>query len=54
MQIDGTIIAPSDPSAWKCPDDKCNIWIEFHDFKGLLIVIRGSGTIDGQGQSGGV
>ncbi|KAM4132851.1 hypothetical protein ACJW30_01G283500 [Castanea mollissima] len=41
VQIDGTIIAPSDPSAWKCPDDKCDIWIEFHDFKGLLI--RGSG-----------
>ncbi|KAL4653701.1 hypothetical protein ACB092_01G324400 [Castanea dentata] len=47
VQIDGTIIAPSDPSAWKCPDDKCDIWIEFHDFKGLLI--RGSGTINGQG-----
>uniref|UniRef100_A0A7N2L034 Polygalacturonase n=1 Tax=Quercus lobata TaxID=97700 RepID=A0A7N2L034_QUELO len=40
VQIDGTIIAPGDPSAWKCPDDKCLIWIEFSDFKGLLI--RGS------------
>lgn len=48
MQIDGTIIAPGDPSAWKCPDDKCLIWIEFSDFRGLLI--RGSGTINGQGK----
>ncbi|XP_058188007.1 probable polygalacturonase At1g80170 [Rhododendron vialii] len=46
-QIDGTLIAPSDPSEWKCKDDKCSKWITFHNLNHLSI--SGSGTINGQG-----
>ncbi|KAI8533862.1 hypothetical protein RHMOL_Rhmol10G0042500 [Rhododendron molle] len=45
--IDGTLIAPSDPSEWKCKDDTCSQWITFHNINNLLI--SGSGTINGQG-----
>ncbi|XP_059654375.1 probable polygalacturonase At1g80170 [Cornus florida] len=46
--IDGTIIAPSNPSEWKCEDDKyCRQWIHFLDLEGLYI--SGSGTINGNG-----
>ncbi|KAI8533863.1 hypothetical protein RHMOL_Rhmol10G0042600 [Rhododendron molle] len=45
--IDGTLIAPSDPSEWKCKDDTCSQWITFHNISNLFIT--GSGTINGQG-----
>ncbi|KAK4833441.1 hypothetical protein QYF36_005124 [Acer negundo] len=53
FQIDGDIVAPSDPNAWHgCDgdDDKlCHAWIEFKHFDGLYI--QGSGTINGRGRS---
>ena len=48
VQIDGNIIAPSNPFAWKCNDQKCHQWITFENFDGLFI--QGSGTINGQGK----
>ncbi|XP_040952159.1 polygalacturonase [Gossypium hirsutum] len=48
IQIDGILIAPSDPSSWKCNDANCNNWITFQHFDGL--VIQGSGSLHGQGQ----
>ncbi|WRX21758.1 Glycoside hydrolase [Theobroma cacao] len=45
--INGTIIAPSNPSEWKCNDKNCHQWITFEHFDGLSI--QGSGTINGQG-----
>ncbi|TYH68297.1 hypothetical protein ES332_D06G248900v1 [Gossypium tomentosum] len=48
VQIDGILIAPSDPSSWKCNDANCNNWITFQHFDGL--VIQGSGSLHGQGQ----
>ncbi|XWS30279.1 hypothetical protein CRYUN_Cryun24cG0103100 [Craigia yunnanensis] len=48
FQIDGNIIAPSNPFAWKCNDRKCHQWITFENFDGLFI--QGSGTINGQGK----
>ncbi|KAG4196719.1 hypothetical protein ERO13_A06G189100v2 [Gossypium hirsutum] len=48
IQIDGILIAPSDPSSWKCNDANCNNWITFQHFDGLII--RGTGSLHGQGQ----
>ncbi|MBA0635791.1 hypothetical protein Godav_022338 [Gossypium davidsonii] len=48
VQIDGILIAPSDPSSWKCNDANCNNWITFQHFDGLII--QGSGSLHGQGQ----
>ncbi|XVE68071.1 hypothetical protein DITRI_Ditri09bG0039700 [Diplodiscus trichospermus] len=49
FQIDGKIMAPSNPFAWKCVNDStCQQWISFEHFDNL--VIRGSGIINGQGK----
>ncbi|XP_052197664.1 probable polygalacturonase At1g80170 isoform X2 [Diospyros lotus] len=45
--IDGTLVAPWDPSKWKCRGKKCHQWIGFSQLDGLYI--SGSGTINGQG-----
>ncbi|KAF8399417.1 hypothetical protein HHK36_015282 [Tetracentron sinense] len=47
VEINGKIVAPSDPSKWKCNHSYCNKWIKFVRVDGLSI--SGSGTIDGQG-----
>ncbi|XP_038998463.1 probable polygalacturonase At1g80170 [Hibiscus syriacus] len=46
FQIDGNIIAPSEPSAWERKRN-CHHWIGFKNFDGLFI--QGSGTINGHG-----
>ncbi|TYG56184.1 hypothetical protein ES288_D08G043400v1 [Gossypium darwinii] len=48
FQIDGILIAPSDPSSWKCNDTNCNNWITFQHFDGLIV--QGIGSLHGQGQ----
>ncbi|MBA0799839.1 hypothetical protein Gohar_010328 [Gossypium harknessii] len=48
FQIDGILIAPSDPSSWKCKDTNCNNWITFQHFDGLII--QGTGSLHGQGR----
>ncbi|TYH04852.1 hypothetical protein ES288_A08G038300v1 [Gossypium darwinii] len=48
FQIDGILIAPSDPSSWKCKETNCNNWITFQHFDGLII--QGTGSLHGQGQ----
>ncbi|TYI13176.1 hypothetical protein ES332_A08G040200v1 [Gossypium tomentosum] len=48
FQIDGILIAPSDPSSWKCKETNCNNWINFQHFDGLII--QGTGSLHGQGQ----
>ncbi|KAH1091392.1 hypothetical protein J1N35_018649 [Gossypium stocksii] len=47
-EIDGVLIAPSDPSSWKCKGTNCNNWITFQHFDGLII--QGTGSLHGQGQ----
>ncbi|KAK4489845.1 hypothetical protein RD792_000490 [Penstemon davidsonii] len=47
VQIDGNLVAPIEPSNWKCEDDNCHRWIYFHKVDGLKV--RGHGTIDGHG-----
>ncbi|XP_030469875.2 probable polygalacturonase At1g80170 [Syzygium oleosum] len=48
IQIDGTLAAPGDPSAWKKRDKKsCRHWIMIGDVDGLSVL--GSGAIDGNG-----
>ncbi|GMJ04193.1 hypothetical protein like AT1G70500 [Hibiscus trionum] len=46
FQIDGKLIAPSEPSAWECKRN-CHHWTGFKNLDGLSI--QGSGTINGQG-----
>ncbi|KAH1063209.1 hypothetical protein J1N35_028196 [Gossypium stocksii] len=48
LSIDGILIAPCDPSSWKCNDKNCNNWITFQHFDGLII--QGTGSLHGQGQ----
>ncbi|XP_010552650.1 PREDICTED: probable polygalacturonase At1g80170 [Tarenaya hassleriana] len=45
IQIDGTIVAPDEPSKWN-PDFQ-RIWLEFSKLKG--VIFQGSGVIDGSG-----
>ncbi|KAF8399418.1 hypothetical protein HHK36_015283 [Tetracentron sinense] len=47
VEINRKIVAPSDPSKWKCDSGNCNQWITFIEVDGLFI--EGFGTIDGQG-----
>ncbi|XP_052490435.1 probable polygalacturonase At1g80170 [Gossypium raimondii] len=47
-EIDGILIAPTDPSSWKCNDTNCNNWITFQHFDGLIV--QGIGSLHGQGQ----
>ncbi|PIN06788.1 Polygalacturonase [Handroanthus impetiginosus] len=47
MEIDGNLMAPSDPSKWDCENNVCDRWIYFHRVDGLTV--RGYGTIDGRG-----
>ncbi|KAI6700588.1 hypothetical protein NL676_014912 [Syzygium grande] len=48
IQIDGTLAAPGDPSAWqKCDEKSCRHWIMIGDVDGLSVL--GSGAIDGNG-----
>ncbi|PSS30440.1 Polygalacturonaseprecursor [Actinidia chinensis var. chinensis] len=47
VKIDGELIAPRDPSKWKCKGNKCHQWIGFVNLNGLYI--SGSGTINAQG-----
>ncbi|MBA0762529.1 hypothetical protein Gotri_012127, partial [Gossypium trilobum] len=46
FQIDGILIAPSDPSSWKCNDTNCNNWITFQHFDGLIV--QGIGSLHGK------
>ncbi|XP_057982359.1 probable polygalacturonase At1g80170 [Malania oleifera] len=45
--INGNLIAPSEPSKWKCTKKKCPQWIAFAHMNGLYL--QGSGIINGQG-----
>lgn len=47
FQIDGNLVAPSDPSNWECEGGVCHQWLYFHLVDGLRL--RGRGTIDGRG-----
>ncbi|XP_038889205.1 probable polygalacturonase At1g80170 [Benincasa hispida] len=47
--IDGELIAPKNPSAWKYKGKECRQWILLKHMKGL--VIKGSGTINGRGNT---
>ncbi|KAL3845988.1 hypothetical protein ACJIZ3_003391 [Penstemon smallii] len=49
VQIDGNLVAPIEPSKWKCEYDNCHRWIYFHKVDGLKV--RGRGTIDGHGKN---
>lgn len=45
LQIDGTIVAPNEPSNW---DPKsARLWLDFYKLKGVLF--QGNGVIDGSG-----
>ncbi|KAF8016619.1 hypothetical protein BT93_H1979 [Corymbia citriodora subsp. variegata] len=45
IQIDGTIVAPNEPSNW---DPKsAQLWLDFHNLNGVLF--QGNGVIDGSG-----
>lgn len=46
LQLDGTIIAPTDPKPW---GSGLLQWLEFKMLRGLTI--QGQGTIDGQGNA---
>jgi hypothetical protein len=46
IQVDGTIVAPSDPDAW--PASSKRNWLVFYQAHGVSL--RGAGTIDGKGQ----
>ncbi|KAH6799039.1 hypothetical protein C2S51_035523, partial [Perilla frutescens var. frutescens] len=48
VEIDGNLVAPTDPSKWKCNANVCHQWIYFHQVDGLTL--RGRGIIDGRGQ----
>lgn len=45
LQIDGTIVAPDEPSNWDSKFER--IWLEFSQLKG--VVFQGKGVIDGSG-----
>lgn len=45
LQIDGTIVAPDEPSNWD--PDMSRQWLDFSKLKG--VIFQGSGTIDGSG-----
>ncbi|KAF8013004.1 LOW QUALITY PROTEIN: hypothetical protein BT93_I0999 [Corymbia citriodora subsp. variegata] len=47
IQINGTLVALGDPSAWKCDKKHCRHWIMISDVDGLSVL--GSGTINGNG-----
>ncbi|KAK6123249.1 hypothetical protein DH2020_043006 [Rehmannia glutinosa] len=49
VEINGNLVAHSDPWKWECEDDGCQKWIYFHRVDGLKL--RGHGTIDGRGQN---
>lgn len=45
LQIDGTIVAPGEPSNW---DPKsARLWLDFYKLNGVLF--QGNGVIDGSG-----
>ncbi|XP_042016367.1 probable polygalacturonase At3g15720 [Salvia splendens] len=46
--IDGNLVAPIDPSTWKCDANDCYQWLYFHKVEGLTLL--GQGIIDGRGQ----
>lgn len=46
LQLSGSIVAPTDPKAWRGCENVC--WIYFTGVTGLFI--NGSGTINGNGQ----
>ncbi|KAL1541593.1 galacturonan 1,4-alpha-galacturonidase [Salvia divinorum] len=45
--IEGNLVAPIDPSTWKCGANGCNQWLYFYRVEGLTL--HGQGTIDGRG-----
>ncbi|XP_060206488.1 polygalacturonase-like [Lycium barbarum] len=47
IEINGNIVAPSEPSEWRCPSNRCDKWISFKHVNGLTV--RGSGIISGHG-----
>ncbi|KAJ4960975.1 hypothetical protein NE237_020885 [Protea cynaroides] len=55
VEIQGTIVAPSDISEWKCDSDEgtynCPSWLTFENVNDLYIIGgEGKSTIDGRGQ----
>ncbi|KAM7479979.1 hypothetical protein LguiA_028192 [Lonicera macranthoides] len=48
VEINGDIVAPQDPSLWKCKDSNCNKWIHFRSVNGLSVY--GFGKIHGRGE----
>ncbi|XP_059303903.1 probable polygalacturonase At3g15720 isoform X1 [Lycium ferocissimum] len=47
IEINGNIVAPSEPSEWRCMSNRCDKWISFKHVNGLTV--RGSGIISGHG-----
>ena len=47
MQIKGEIVAPENPSKWKCCDENWMKWIHFKHVHGLRLY--GGGRIHGRG-----
>ncbi|MCD7453522.1 hypothetical protein HAX54_021257 [Datura stramonium] len=47
IKMDGNIVAPSEPSKWRCFDHLCLQWIHIKHVNGLTV--RGNGTINGRG-----
>ncbi|CAA2989611.1 probable polygalacturonase At3g15720 [Olea europaea subsp. europaea] len=45
--INGNIIAPSEPSEWRCENNDCHNWMDFRHVDNLSI--RGNGVITGDG-----
>ncbi|KAI3454626.1 hypothetical protein Pfo_011289, partial [Paulownia fortunei] len=48
VEIDGNLVAPSDPSDWECENHVCHRWIYFHRVDGLTV--SGNGRVDGRGE----
>ncbi|KAK4437100.1 putative polygalacturonase [Sesamum alatum] len=47
VEVYGNLVAPYDPSDWRCEHNICGRWIHFHGLAGLTV--RGHGRIDGSG-----
>ncbi|XP_022871957.1 probable polygalacturonase At3g15720 [Olea europaea var. sylvestris] len=47
IKINGNIIAPSEPSVWRCENNNCHNWMDFRHVDNLSI--RGNGVITGDG-----
>ncbi|XP_073144434.1 polygalacturonase-like [Henckelia pumila] len=47
VEIDGDVIAPREPSEWRCGGDGCERWIHIESVDGISV--GGHGMIDGRG-----